>query len=250
MDSPITQYTPTPNKNPGGNSMEGVLIHHWGDPETGPTFDGIVAHLTNPASQVSAHFVAQEGRAAQLADLNDTCWHAGPANSFTIGVECHPRRSDGDVIEVARLIGWIWQQLGRKTPIGTHNYYMPTACPGAWEQLVDDKTLENLATQAYEGKEIEDMQPIEVWNVSLKGKAGHVFHAQDFLTGTANDVVKVLRTVVEANERTKVIAGAIASAGEIDREKIEATVKEAVDKAMEGYELTLAPKQDKGETHE
>lgn len=251
MDNPVTEHRPTPNKWVGGNTMEGIIIHWWGDPAAEPTFDGVVAHLTNPASQVSAHFVAQEGRVAQLAELTDRTWHAMQANQFTIGIECNPRKSEGDVKTVARLIAWIWQQVGRKIPIGTHNYYVATQCPGVWEPLVDSGELYKLAEQIYEGKEMitdEDVRKIAraVLDSPMKNYLGNDVTPQALLYWADANQGQQYRLLVEANERTKAIADAIAKGGEIDREAIERAVKEAVDKAMEGYELTLAPKQEGG----
>jgi len=52
-------------------------------------FDGAVSWLTNPASQVSSHFVvAQDGRVTQLVAIEDTAW----ANGTTTGTDSRGNR--------------------------------------------------------------------------------------------------------------------------------------------------------------
>lgn len=111
-----------------------IAIHWWGDPSKQPKFDGIVAHLTNPASKVSAHYVVgrdSQGRVrvAQLVDEVDTAWHAMKGNPSTIGIEVDPNADD----EVYRAVGWLVNQIRSRRgnmPLRPHKHWVNTACPG------------------------------------------------------------------------------------------------------------------------
>lgn len=58
--------------------VEAIIYHYT----AGSTAEGAISHLTNPTSQVSAHFVVdRDGVCYQLASLEDRTWHAGSATS-------------------------------------------------------------------------------------------------------------------------------------------------------------------------
>lgn len=128
----------SPNYTAGrpGGGIRGITIHHWGDPVQGPTAEGVVSHLCNPAAQVSAHFVATgTGRRVwQLVDDQNTAWHAGnwTGNITTIGIECDPRCRDEDYDVVAELVADLWRYYG-KLPLYPHKNWVATACPGNYD---------------------------------------------------------------------------------------------------------------------
>ena len=89
----------SPNKWIGrrGKKPEAIVIHI-----TQGAFKGALSWLTNPASQVSAHFLISEvGEIAQLVKCENTAWHAGVVvrptwplikqginpNFYTLGIE-------------------------------------------------------------------------------------------------------------------------------------------------------------------
>lgn len=127
----ITNRT-SPNKWKGGNTIKGITIHWWGDPNKKPTAEGVVNWLCNPASQVSAHIVATgTGRKVwQLVDDKDRAWHAMNGNHSTIGIELDPRCRDSDYDVAAEVIANLWKHYG-KLPLYPHKHWVSsTACPG------------------------------------------------------------------------------------------------------------------------
>ena len=74
----ITQST-SPNKSTGRSDWTpDIIVCHI----TEGSFEGAVSWLTNPASQVSSHFVvAQDGRVAQLVKIEDTAWANGTSSN-------------------------------------------------------------------------------------------------------------------------------------------------------------------------
>lgn len=115
--------------------IEGITIHHWGDPNQNPQFDNIVNYLCRANGNTSAHYVATgtDRKVACIVSPSDTAWHAGTAwgNARTIGIECDPRARDEDYDVVAELVADIRDAYG-DVPIYWHSYFVATACPGAW----------------------------------------------------------------------------------------------------------------------
>ncbi len=144
-DTPNFGY-PTGKK--GQNTPKYIVIHHWGSDKS--TFAGTVSWLCNPASEVSAHFVAEAGRVACLEDLSAAAWHAGDRwyNEHSIGIECHPRCSDGDMQTVAVLIAGLWKVYG-KLPVIGHKDVVATGCPGRWYGRLAELTA--MAEAVYNG---------------------------------------------------------------------------------------------------
>ena len=130
----------------GGKKISGITIHWWGDPKNNPTITGVVNHLCNPASQVSAHLVISgTGRKVyQLVNDKDTAWHAGDwnANLTTIGLELDPRCRASDYDVAAEVIADLWKFYG-KLPLYPHKKWVATSCPGNY----DLKKLEKLANE-------------------------------------------------------------------------------------------------------
>ena len=75
------------------------IIHHWGDPNTNPTAEGVVNYFATTAP-TSAHLVLTgTGRKVyQMVNDADTAYHAGDwaVNCKSIGIECDPRARDED----------------------------------------------------------------------------------------------------------------------------------------------------------
>lgn len=117
-------------------SVDKIILHHWG--AEGQTFDGVCAWFENPACQTSAHYVVENGRVACLVNLSDTAYHAGDwgANLTSIGIECRPEMSDGDLETVCELVAYLYKVYG-ELPIYGHKDFSPTACPGKYYSKLD-----------------------------------------------------------------------------------------------------------------
>ena len=115
--------------------IEGITIHHWGDPNQNPQFNNIVNYLCRQGGNTSSHFVATgtNRQVAWIVDAYDVAWHSGSAwgNARTIGIELDPRARDEDYDVAAELVADIRSAFG-DVPIYWHSYFTATACPGAW----------------------------------------------------------------------------------------------------------------------
>jgi N-acetylmuramoyl-L-alanine amidase CwlA len=120
----------TPNKFSGGNRMEVIVIHQWDDPSKRPSLSGVLSWLTNPASEVSAHYIVSDKTVYKLAEESDRCWHARDANTFGIGIEIDPNLPGDTYKTVANLVRDIRSRRGN-IPIEPHNKYVNTTCPGS-----------------------------------------------------------------------------------------------------------------------
>jgi hypothetical protein len=122
--------------------VEGITIHHWGDPNQNPQFDNIVNYLCRANGNTSAHYVASGTgrRVSCIVGPNDVAWHGGTAwaNARTIGIELDPRARDEDYDVAAELIADIRSAYG-DVPIYWHSYFKATACPGKWSPERLDK---------------------------------------------------------------------------------------------------------------
>lgn len=130
----VTKFTsPNRTRGRGGRRISGVVIHWWGDPSRKPAFDTVVSWLCRPGGTSSAHYVAEAGRVACLVAASDTAWHCGhyPSNQATIGIECNPRMSQGDLETIAELIADIRKTYGY-LPLSKHMDYQQTSCPGTY----------------------------------------------------------------------------------------------------------------------
>lgn len=152
----VTDVCPSPNFDPGrpGGDPIGIVIHWWGLPEWGQTHEQVVSFLCdgNRANPTSAHYVVSEGRVTQLVSDGDRAWHCAGNNLRTIGIECHPAATDGDMRTIARLIAAIRSEWGY-LPLSRHCDHYATACPGNYIARLDQ--LEFLSTHL---EESEDMQ--------------------------------------------------------------------------------------------
>lgn len=132
----ITQYDSvsyTPGRE--GHSIKRIVIHHWGD--DGQSFMGVVNWLCRNGSESSAHYVLEDGRVACIVNPEDTAWHAGNwnANLESIGIECRPEMTDGDLRTLAELISILWETYGY-LPLCGHCDIKPTACPGRYYPML------------------------------------------------------------------------------------------------------------------
>lgn len=137
-----TSAAATPRTYGMNRTIEGITIHHWGDPNHNPQFQGIVNYLCRANGDTSAHYVAT-GTGRQVACIvspADTAWHAGTAwgNAKTIGIELDPRARDEDYDVAAELVADIRSAYG-DVPIYWHSYFVATACPGRWNAERLDK---------------------------------------------------------------------------------------------------------------
>ena len=102
-----------------------ITIHWWGDPNQQPTFEGVVAWLCNPRSQVSAHDVitGTGSRVAVIVDYKNAAWHTGTSagNATSLGFECDPRCRDEDYEAVAQDVAETWRYYGREIPLRGYN---------------------------------------------------------------------------------------------------------------------------------
>lgn len=139
----LTEYN-SPNYTPAAQAsavygmpriIEGITIHHWGDPNQNPLYQNVINYLCRGGGNTSAHFVTTgTGRkVACIVSPGDVAWHSGSAwgNARTIGIELDPRARDEDYDVAAELIADIRSAYG-DVPIYWHSYFTATACPGAW----------------------------------------------------------------------------------------------------------------------
>lgn len=153
----VTDVSPSPNFDPGrplGDPI-GIVIHWWGLPEWNQTHDQVVSFLCDGgrANPTSAHYVVSDGRVTQLVSDANRAWHCAGNNARTIGIECHPACTDGDLRTVARLIAAIRSEWGY-LPLSRHCDHFATACPGNYKDKLD--TLEYLATHEGEDMQLSD----------------------------------------------------------------------------------------------
>lgn len=128
----VTDVQWSPNYSSGRpyGDVDSITIHHWG--VDGQSHQNVVDYLCREDGNSSAHYVASAGRVTQLVHDYDRAWHAGPGgNPRSIGIECRPEMTDGDVATVIGLIQAIRAEHG-PLPIVGHRDWMSTDCPGRW----------------------------------------------------------------------------------------------------------------------
>lgn len=145
------QRLETPNKWPSGNKLTAIVIHWWDDPKKKPTLKGVVSWLTNPQSQVSAHYVVSDDIVFKLMSETDMAWHALEANQYAIGIEVDPNTPGSTYETVAELVRDIRSRYGN-LPLIRHRDVpgVSTDCPGT----LDVELIERLAQgdDMFEGK--------------------------------------------------------------------------------------------------
>lgn len=128
----VTDVQWSPNYSSGRpyGDVDSITIHHWG--ADGRSHQSVVDYLCREDGDSSAHYVASAGRVTQLVHDYDRAWHAGPGgNPRSIGIECRPEMSYGDVATVIGLIQAIRAEHG-PLPLVGHRDWMNTECPGRW----------------------------------------------------------------------------------------------------------------------
>lgn len=131
-DADVPEVFGYPSIKPGGT------VHHWGD--DGQDFDAVVAYLASAnIRQSSAHFVLQEDRVACIVNPDDAAWHAGHplGNAQTIGIECRPEMTAGDIATLESLLRYLETIYGSLT-IYKHSDWINTACPGRYADRIED----------------------------------------------------------------------------------------------------------------
>ena len=120
-----------------GSKVTGITIHHWGS--TGQSHDGVVAYLTRPRGNTSAHYVVSDGRVTQLVDDGLAAWHAGSnkGNGTTIGIECRPEMSDGDFDTLVELCIEL-ERVHGSLQYYRHSDWKATACPGKYASRIGE----------------------------------------------------------------------------------------------------------------
>lgn len=121
-------------RRPTNVKLEGVVVHWWDDPAKNPSLNGVVSWFKNPASQVSAHYVVENGTVVQMVTDDHVAWHAGSKhwNERTIGIECNPRMTAGDLETVAQLIADLERKHGPLLVYKHSDVNTGTQCPGTY----------------------------------------------------------------------------------------------------------------------
>lgn len=89
---PETSYQRSPNQSSrNGTPIRRVVFHYT----TSRSLEGTVSWFLNPKSQVSAHYtVGRDGRIVQMVKDEAKAWHAGGANTDSIGIEFCAAKGD------------------------------------------------------------------------------------------------------------------------------------------------------------
>jgi N-acetylmuramoyl-L-alanine amidase len=141
--------------------IRNIAIHWWGDPAQNPQFEGVVNHLCDPASSVSAHYVATgtNRQVACLVSPNDNSWSTMSDNPYCISIECDPRCRDEDYDVVAEVVADIRSAYGN-LPLVPHRQFTATSCPGNWDLARIDRIASTKVSQAEWGQVTTNTPPI------------------------------------------------------------------------------------------
>lgn len=117
-------------------TIKSVTIHWYGDPNASYTAQSAFAaasYLSRPGGNTSAHFAVEDGIAYCMVSPENAAWHSGSAegNATSIGIECHPRMSEGDFQSVVELVKYLESIYGSLHIYG-HQDWSATACPGTY----------------------------------------------------------------------------------------------------------------------
>lgn len=150
---------PSPNYTKGRTQkISKIVVHH-----TSGEFAPSVAHLCNPASQVSAHYVINRTGTLiyRLVAEQNTAWHAISANPFSIGIE-HTNTAQNHFKGYkasAELVADICKRnkLNPTTAVQPHSKYVATACPAN----VDWKKIRKEAYNIWKGNDMDYKKKFE-----------------------------------------------------------------------------------------
>ena len=163
----VTDVQWSPNYSSGRpyGDVDSITIHHWG--VDGQSHQNVVNYLCREDGNSSAHYVASAGRVTQLVHDYDRAWHAGPGgNPRSIGIECRPEMTDGDVATVIGLIQAIRAEHG-PLPIVGHRDWMSTDCPGRWYSHLSELSNGSGFAAAQSPAPVKDVNPYTgKWNAS------------------------------------------------------------------------------------
>lgn len=163
----VTDVQWSPNYSSGRpyGDVDSITIHHWG--VDGQSHQNVVNYLCREDGNSSAHYVASAGRVTQLVHDYDRAWHAGPGgNPRSIGIECRPEMTDGDVATVIGLIQAIRAEHG-PLPIVGHRDWMSTDCPGRWYSHLSELSNGSGFAAAQSPAPVVDVNPYTgKWNKS------------------------------------------------------------------------------------
>jgi N-acetylmuramoyl-L-alanine amidase len=89
------QRFPTPNYTAGRTEAPRWIVLHSTRGGSRDDFAATVNWFANPKAQVSSHLlVAQDGRVARFVADEDTAWHCGFCNPYTLGIEIEQPTAD------------------------------------------------------------------------------------------------------------------------------------------------------------
>lgn len=193
----------------GNASTDAIVVHHWG--EDGQNFDNICGWLCNPnqpsGHKGSAHYVVEENKVACLIAPGLRAWHVASndyqqvmqgiydINSHTIGIECRPECTQGDLETLAQLIADLWKDYG-KIPIYYHKQFMSTACAGRYIEFIENGWLEQRAEFYYNGG-IEMRQEVVQWLESLYDRV----HDDELKDWEKDDLKQAIEMGITTGER-------------------------------------------------
>jgi N-acetylmuramoyl-L-alanine amidase len=117
--------------------ISGCTVHHWGN--MGQNIADVADFLCNNNTPTSAHFILQEDQVLCIVTPEDAAWHAGNAhgNAITVGIECRPEMTPGDLLTLESLIRWLESTYGELL-IYKHMDWVATACPGLYASKIDE----------------------------------------------------------------------------------------------------------------
>lgn len=120
----------------------GATVHHWGS--DGQDIHTVARYLASRNDRNnSAAFVVQEDYVYCLVFPDDSSWHAGhpEGNARTIGIECRPEMTKGDLETLGSLLRYLETVYGSLL-IYIHKNWQNTACPGRYEAEIDNLIAE------------------------------------------------------------------------------------------------------------
>lgn len=120
----------------------GATIHHWG--ADGQDIHTVARYLASRNDRNnSAHFVLQEDYVYCIVNSFDSAWHSGhpKGNATTIGIECRPEMTEGDLDTLASLVRFLETVYG-SLEIYLHKNWVNTDCPGRYESRIEEVIAE------------------------------------------------------------------------------------------------------------
>ena len=118
-----------------------ITIHHWGN--DGQKLEDVAYYHSDPKrdprTATSSHTVLEDGRIATLAVPEVATFHSGSTagNGSSIGIECRPEMTKGDVDTLVQYIYELEVVYG-SLKIYFHEEWSATACPGRYKAIRAD----------------------------------------------------------------------------------------------------------------